>query len=106
MKTLNFLLVFFIVASGVFYFYFKTRQFRTRSVFPIRKKMFASKAGAFLGGLLFFFGVNQLILFQGIATYIVAGLFIVFGAYIMIFNTKAAKHYNQFVDEETRLNEN
>lgn len=106
MKTINFFLVFFIVASGVFYFYFKTRQFRTRHVFPIRKKMFASKAGTFLGGLLFFFGINQLLLFGGIATYLVSGLFIIFGAYIMIFNFRASKHYQQFVDEETQLNEN
>ncbi|MDN4607301.1 YtpI family protein [Sporosarcina highlanderae] len=106
MKTINFFLVFFIVASGVFYFYFKTRQFRTSYVFPIRKKMFASKAGSFLGGLLLFFGINQLILFQGTTTYLVSGLFIVFGAYIIFFNTKATKHYKQFVDEETRLNEN
>ncbi|QTD41429.1 YtpI family protein [Sporosarcina sp. Te-1] len=106
MKTINFFLVFFIVASGVFYFYFKTRQFRTSQVFPIRKKMFASKAGTFLGSLLFFFGVNQLLLFQGIATYVVAAIFILFGLYIIIFNMKATKHYKQFIDEETRLNEN
>ncbi|MBB4824252.1 magnesium-transporting ATPase (P-type) [Sporosarcina luteola] len=106
MKTINFFLVFFIVASGVFYFYFKTRQFRTSHVFPIRKKMFASKAGSFLGGLLFFFGVNQLLLFQGIATYVVAAIFILFGLYIIMFNWKATKHYQQFVDEEAKLNEN
>lgn len=106
MKTLNFFLVFFIVASGVFYFYFKTRQFRTSQVFPIRKKMFASQAGIFLGTLLFFFGLNQILIFGGIATYVIAGLFIVFGAYIMTFNYKASKHYKQFIEEETILNEN
>ncbi|WP_060209843.1 YtpI family protein [Sporosarcina koreensis] len=106
MKTLNFLLVFLIIASGVYYFYFKTRQFRTRQVFPIRKKYFASKAGAFLGGLLFFFGINQLLLFDGFATYAVSGIFIVFGAYIIFFNMKATKYYKQFIDEETKLNEN
>ncbi|MCM3743618.1 YtpI family protein [Sporosarcina luteola] len=106
MKTLNFLLVFLIIASGVYYFYFKTRQFRTRQVFPIRKQYFASKAGTFLGGLLFFFGINQLLLFEGVATYLVSSLFIVLGAYIIFFNTKAAKHYKQFIDEETKLNEN
>ena len=106
MKTINFLLVFLIIASGVYYLYFKTRQFRTSYVFPIRKKFFASKAGSFLGGLLFFFGINQVILFDGVATYVVSALFILFGAYIIYFNYKASKHYKQFIDEETRLNEN
>lgn len=106
MKTFNFILVFLIIASGVYYFYFKTRQFRTSQMFPIRKKYFASRAGAFLGGLLFFFGINQLLLFEGVATYVVSGLFIIFGAYIIFFNSKAAKHYKQFIDEETKLNEN
>ena len=101
MLTINFIFVFFIIASAVFYFYFKTRQFRTRSIFPIRKKMYASMAGASLGGLLLFFGINQLMLFDGVATYIIAALFIVFGAYVGIFNFKAYKHYRSFVDEET-----
>ena len=96
-----FILVFLIIASVVFYFYFKTRQFRTSHVFPIRKKMYASMAGSSLGGLLLFFGINQLILFDGIVTYIIAAIFIVFGAYVVIFNYRAYKHYKQFVDEET-----
>jgi Ca2+/Na+ antiporter len=104
--NLNFFLVFIIVASAVFYFYFKTRQFRTRQVFPIRKKMYASMAGASLGGFLFAFGINQLLLFAGIATYVIAALFILFGAFVLIFNFKAFKHYKRFVDEETELNEN
>lgn len=104
MKTLNFVLVFLIIASAVFYFYFKTRQFRTSHVFPIRKKMFASKAGTFLGFMLVTFGLNQLLLFNGVLTYVVAGIFIVLGGYVSIFNWNAMKHYNQFVDEETELN--
>ena len=55
-------------------------------VFPIRKKMYASMAGASLGGLLLFFGLNQLMLFDGITTYIIAALFILLGAYVGIFN--------------------
>ncbi|WP_342505433.1 YtpI family protein [Sporosarcina sp. FSL K6-2383] len=103
---LNFILVFLIIASFVFYFYFKTRQFRTKSVFPIRKKMFASMAGSSLGTLLLFFGINQLILFSGIVTYVIAALFIGLGAYVAIFNFKAYKHYLSFVDEENKLNKN
>ncbi|MFJ7934856.1 YtpI family protein [Sporosarcina sp. NPDC096371] len=102
----NFILVFLIIASGVFYFYFKTRQFRTRSVFPIRKKMFASMAGSSLGWLLLFFGVNQLFLFDGFLTYLIAALFIALGGYVGIFNYRAYKHYLSFVDEENELNKN
>ena len=104
--NLNFIFVFFIVASAVFYFYFKTRQFRTRQVFPIRKKMYASMAGASLGGLLLAFGVNQLLLFDGVTTYLIAAIFILFGGFVLTFNFRAFKHYKSFVDEETTLNEN
>jgi hypothetical protein len=104
--NINFIFVFLIIASAVFYFYFKTRQFRTRQVFPIRKKMYASMAGASLGGLLLFFGINQLILFDGIATYVIAAIFMLLGVYVGIFNYRAFKHYKRFVDEETLLNEN
>jgi hypothetical protein len=106
MLSINFIFVFLIIASAVFYFYFKTRQFRTRQVFPIRKKMYASMSGASLGGLLLFFGLNQLVLFNGITTYVIAALFIVFGAFVGIYNFRAYKHYRSFVDEETKLNEN
>ncbi|WJY27970.1 MULTISPECIES: YtpI family protein [Sporosarcina] len=104
MKTLNFVLVFLIIASAVFYFYFKTRQFRTSHVFPIRKKMFAAKAGMFLGVMLAVFGINQLLLFDGALTYIVSAVFILLGGYVSIFNWRATQHYNRFVDEETELN--
>lgn len=104
--NVNFFLVFLIIACAVFYFYFKTRQFRTRQVFPIRKKMYASMAGASLGGLSLFYGINQLILFDGIITYIIVAVFIAVGAYVGIFNYRAYKHYRSFVDEETKLNEN
>jgi hypothetical protein len=106
MLSINFIFVFLIIASAVFYFYFKTRQFRTRQVFPIRKKMYASMSGASLGGLLLFFGLNQLVLFNGITTYVIAALFIAFGAFVGIYNFRAYKHYRSFVDEETTLNEN
>lgn len=104
MKTLNFILVFLIIASGVFYFYFKTRQFRTSQVFPIRKKMFAAKAGTFLGFMLVTFGLNQLLIFNGVLTYVVSGVFVLLGGYVSIFNWKAMKHYEQFTDEENELN--
>lgn len=106
MLKLNLLFVYLMFVAGVFYFYFKTKQFRTTRLLPIRKKMFASLAGTALGSLLVFFGLNQIVLFDGTITYIVATIFILFGSYVSIFNYKAFRHYKQFVEEEFSLNKN
>ncbi|MHA6260663.1 YtpI family protein [Sporosarcina sp. CAU 1771] len=101
----NLFLVFVVIASAVFYFYFKLRQFRTTRVLPIRKKMYASMAGIYLGTLLIFFGLNQFTLDIGITRYIIAAIFIPIGVYVSIFNYRASKHYKQFIEEEARINE-
>lgn len=95
--------IFLIILSIVFYFYYKTKQFR--ATLPIRKKWYASTASMFLGSFIFFFGINQLTIFQTTVTYIISGVFIVLGLALMIFNFKAARHYHKFVAEETRLNQ-
>lgn len=61
-------------------------------------------AGVALGTLLFFFGLNQVILFSQVVIYIVSAIFILLGAYVAIFNFRAFKHYAQFVEEEAELN--
>ena len=101
---LNYFFVFFIIASIVFYFYFKTKQFRTRQMLPIRKKMYASMAGASLGGFILSFGLNQIVLFDKITIYIISAIFILLGLYVLIFNYRASKHYSKFVEEEAELN--
>lgn len=93
---------FFIIVSIVFYFYYKTKQFRTQ--LPIRQKWYQSKAGVALGSFLGFFGLNQFFLYQTAVTYVIGGIFIVLGAMMAITNSKAARHYRPFVDEETRIN--
>lgn len=95
--------IFLIIMSIVFYFYYKTKQFR--ATLPIRKKWYASTASMFLGSFILFFGINQLTIFQSVVTYIISGIFIVLGLALIIFNFKAARHYHKFVAEETRLNE-
>ena len=102
---LNYILVLLIIISFVFYFYFKTKQFRTTRMLPIRKKMYAGMAGSSLGGILLFFGLNQLVLFDKATTYIIAAIFIALGLYVIIFNYRAYSHYKQFVIEEAELNE-
>lgn len=96
--------VFATIASLVFYFYFKMRQFRTTYLLPIRKKMFASMAGVALGFFLISFGLNQVFLFNKVVIYIVSALFVALGLYVSIFNFRAAKHYQQFVEEEAKIN--
>lgn len=99
------MLIFFflIIVSILFYFYYKTKQFR--ATLPIRKKWYAASASVFLGSFVFFFGVNQLTIFQSTVTYIISAVFMVLGLALMIYNFKAARHYHQFVAEESRLNE-
>lgn len=103
---LNYLFVFFIIVTAVFYLYFKTRQFRTTRMLPIHKKMYASMAGASLGGFILSFGLNQIVLFDKIAIYITSVIFILLGLYVLVFNYRAYKHYIQFVEEEAELNKN
>lgn len=97
--------VFLSILSIVFYLFFKTKQFRTTYLLPIRKKMFASMASVALGIFLISFGINQIILFDKLVVYIVAALFILLGLYVAIFNFKAAKHYQKFIVEEAEINE-
>ena len=99
---INAILIFLIVISFVFYFYFKTKQFR--SELPIAKKWYANRALIALGSLLFFFGLNQLFLFSTTLTYVISGLFIVIGLFTMVNYYRIAKHYGQFVEEEFNLN--
>ena len=101
---LNYIFVFLVIVSIVYYFYFKTRQFRTSHMHPIRKKMYASMAGASLGGLLLFFGINQIILFDEVVNYIVAVIFIALGLYVIIINYRGYAHYKKFVVEEAEIN--
>lgn len=94
--------VFLIVLSLVFYLYYKTKQFRT--ALPIRRKWYASTASMGLGSFVAFFGINQLFLFNGAITYVVAAVFVILGGAMIIHNFKAAKHYHSFVEEEAELN--
>ncbi|MGI2326352.1 YtpI family protein [Planococcus sp. YIM B11945] len=102
MDIFVFITVVLIAFSFAFYFYYKTKQFRTS--LPIRKKWYTSMASVALGSFMVFFGINQLLLFQTVVTYIIAGIFIALGIGLLVYNYKAAKHYRQFLAEETRLN--
>jgi uncharacterized membrane protein YjjP (DUF1212 family) len=94
--------IFLIIVSAAFYLYYKTKQIRTR--LPVRKNWYASRASMALGSFITFFGINQLFIFQTAVTYIIAGIFIILGVMLMFHNFKASRHYQEFLDEETRLN--
>ncbi|MCH4827005.1 MAG: YtpI family protein [Planococcus sp. (in: firmicutes)] len=96
--------VILIILSFVVYFYNKTKQFRTRTVLPIRKKWYAARASMALGSFVTFFGINQLFVFQSILTYIISSVFIILGLALVYYNFKASKHYHAFLEEEADLN--
>lgn len=95
--------LFLMIFSIVFYFYYKTKQFR--ATLPIRKKWYAATAAFFLGSFGVFLGIDLVVVFQTPLTFIISGIFIVLSLALLIHNYKAARHYHKFVAEETRLNE-
>ncbi|MER2237679.1 MAG: YtpI family protein, partial [Psychrobacillus sp.] len=60
---LNGILVLGIIVSFVWYFYFKTKQFR--SPLPIAKNWYKSKANIGFGSFILAFSLNQAYLFPG-----------------------------------------
>ncbi|WP_102691066.1 YtpI family protein [Rummeliibacillus pycnus] len=101
-NILNIILAFLIVISFVFYLYFKTKQIRTN--LPIRKKWYTNRAGVALGIILILFGINQIILYHTVLTYVVCLIMIVFGLFACINYYKRVRHYGQYIAEEEELN--
>lgn len=99
----NFLCVAIIVIALMFYLYNKTKQLRSPAALEIRQKWYKSKANIWLGVFILTFGLNQFILFSGIVTYIIAGIFIFLGGLVTYDNYKRAKHYAPFIAEEQQL---
>ena len=102
MIVLNFALVACIVFSIVFYFYFKTKQFR--STLPIRRKWYTAKSRVALSAFIIFFGLNAMILYPDLVGYIVAIVFVVIGAGLGVNNYKWMRHEGRFIHEEYELN--
>ena len=92
------ILVFLIVVSFVMYVFYKMKY--VRSSRPIEKKWLSAKSSIALGIFVALFGVNQLFLFPATITYIIAGLFILLGAYNAYHGIKAYQHYLPFAREE------
>lgn len=101
-NIVNIILALLVVITVVFYLYFKTKQFRTN--LPIRKKWYAGRAGVSLGVLLVLFGINQIILYHTVLTYVICAILIVFGFFVFISYSKRVRHYGQHIAEEEKLN--
>ena len=102
MIFLNFFLVACIVISFVFYFYFKTKQFR--STLPIRKKWYTAKASVALGIFLVLFGINATIIYPDWLGIFVAIVFVIIGAGLSFTSFKRMQHEGKFVQQEYELN--
>ena len=102
MQIINFILVAAIIVSFVFYFYYKTKQFR--STLPIRKKWYTAKAGVSFGVFVLLFGLNTTIIYPPAIGYIVAAIFVLLGIALTSSNYKRVKHEGKYVAEEYELN--
>ncbi|MCL6570158.1 MAG: YtpI family protein [Bacillus sp. (in: Bacteria)] len=89
-----------IVILFAFYLFYKTKYFRSNRL--VEKKWLSAKSNIALGLLVFLFGVNSLFLSQEVLTYIVAAVFIIYGAIFSWVGFKKYKHYLPFAIEEAK----
>lgn len=102
MNILNYFFVACIIFAFVFYFYYKTKQFRT--TLPIRKKWYKAKSGVALGVFMIFFGCNATIIYPTGVGFSVAAVFVIIGAGLAINNYKRVQHEGKYIKEEYELN--
>ncbi|MFJ7950300.1 YtpI family protein [Lysinibacillus sp. NPDC096418] len=100
---LNLIFVFAIIISFVVYFYFKTKQFRSK--LPIAKNWYKCKANLGLGAFIVLFALNQAYLFPDVYTFIIAAILVILGIFVIVENSKKVRHYGQFVEEEYQINQ-
>ncbi|WP_413308297.1 YtpI family protein [Bacillus sp. 1P10SD] len=93
-----------IVILFAFYLFYKTKYFRSNR--EVEKKWLSAKSNIALGLFVFLFGVNHLIFIaETTLTYIVAIVFIAYGAVFSWIGFKKYKHYLPFAIEEAKLYE-
>ncbi|HWL12319.1 MAG TPA: YtpI family protein [Ureibacillus sp.] len=98
----NLIFVFFIVISFVAYFFYKTKEFRSK--LPIRKKWYNAKAGMALGIFVIVFGLNTCIVYPTLVGFLIAAVFILIGVVKSYTSYKRVRHEGKFVHEEFELN--
>jgi amino acid transporter len=96
-----FVLVVLIVILFAFYLFYKTKYFRSNRL--VEKKWLAAKSNIALGLFVFLFGVNHLLFIsETTVTYLVAAVFIIYGAVFSWIGFKKYKHYLPFAIEEAK----
>ncbi|XXM71033.1 YtpI family protein [Lysinibacillus sphaericus] len=93
-------LAFFITLAFAFYIFYKIKQVRSNR--PMEKKWLSAKASMALGLFVTLFGVNQLVLFPGTVTYIVAALFILIGLGSIWAGYKYYRHVLPYAEREAK----
>ncbi|MBU8879693.1 YtpI family protein [Bacillus sp. FJAT-29790] len=84
-------LVILITLSLSFYFVYKVKYVRCKR--PAERNWISAKSRVALGIFVALFGVNQLFLNGNTITYIIAGVFILFGGFTIFWGLKAYKYY-------------
>lgn len=94
-------LVVLIVILFAFYLFYKTKYFRSNRL--VEKKWLAAKSNIALGLFVLIFGVNHLLFIsETTVTYLVAAIFIIYGAVFSWIGFKKYKHYLPFAIEEAK----
>ncbi|MFD2627901.1 YtpI family protein [Oceanobacillus kapialis] len=80
-----------IILSVVFYVYYKVAILKTKD--RLTQVYFNARSRMCLGSFLLFFGVNQYVFYQTQLALFIGILFFAWGAYLLYFGFKEAKHY-------------
>ncbi len=96
-----FVFVVLIVISFAFYLFYKTKYFRSNR--QVEKKWLSAKSNIALGLFVCLFGINLLFIHVSLVTYIVAAVFILYGALFSWTGFKKYKHYLPFAIEEAKM---
>ena len=86
-----FIVAVLILLSAILYIYYKVQILRTRD--SLRQVYFNAKAKLCLGSLVFFFGVNQYILYQTRLSLFLGIVFLLFGGALAVRGIRETKHY-------------
>ena len=90
-----------IFLSLFMFLFYRIRAWQIRA--PFKKKWTITKANIGLGAFLLFFGVNRIFIHPTTITFIICGVFMVYGIFVVIFSIKAYRYYwPRMVDEDRK----
>lgn len=92
--------VILIIFAFSFYLFYKVKYYRTRK--PMEKQWLSAKSSIALGIFVFFFGLNQLFLFNSTVSLVVGIIFMLVGIASSWAGYKAYKHYLPYAVQEAK----